>query len=437
MHPPNEGTLQRSLDLPDVIALGINGVIGQGIFLLPGLAVARLGPAAIAAVLVAGAISFLIALCFAEVGSRFTTTGGAYVYAREAFGDFVGFEVGWMTCCVAVIAWAALANGLTVVLGHFIPAVASGWLQPVTAIAVMAFLAGINLVGARQGALISTLSSVAKLIPLLLFVAVGFTQIDGALFEPFAPMGWGGLAETTLLVLYAFVGFETLVVPAGEMTNPRRNVPLAMLAVMTVVTLVYVSVLAVSIGTFPGLAGHPTPVSAAALGVLGPIGGTLVAGGIVISVFGTNAGAALVSPRRFFAMADRGDLPRFLARVHPRTGVPWVSVLVTFALAAALTLTGTFKELATLSVVARFVQYIPTCLAAIVLRRRDTEEPQGFRLPFGPALPILTVGLCCWLLANTAPEKLLIGCGALAVGVPLYLWKKRGEMTDPSRTSPR
>ncbi len=425
-------SLQRTLGLPDVIALGINGVIGQGIFLLPGLAAARLGPAALSAVLLAGAVSFLIALCFAEVGSRFTSTGGAYVYAREAFGEFVGFEVGWMTCCVAVIAWAALANGLTVVLGHFIPEVASGWAQPVTAISVMAILTGINLVGARQGALLSTVLSVAKLIPLLLFVFVGATQIDATLFTPFAPHGWDALAETTMLVLYAFVGFETLVVPAGEMTNPRKNVPLAMLAVMTLVTLVYACVLAVSIGTLPSLAGHENPVSAAAMGVLGPVGGTLVAAGIVISVFGTNAGAALVSPRRFFAMADRGDLPKFIARVHPRTGVPWVSVVLTFGLAALLTLTGTFKELATLSVIARFVQYIPTCLAAIVLRRQDNEEPDGFRLPFGPTLPMLTIGLCCWLLANTAPNKLLTGLAALAVGVPLYWWRRRSETVSAS-----
>jgi amino acid transporter len=155
--------------------------------------------------------------------------------------------------------------------------------------------------------------------------------------------------------------------------------------------------------------------------VLGPAGGTLVAAGIVISVFGTNAGAALVSPRRFFAMAERGDLPRYLAVVNPKSGVPVAAVVTTMALSAVLAATGTFAELAALGVIARFLQYIPTCLAAIVLRRRDGDAPPtGFRLPWGPVIPILTVVLCCALMANTDPVRLIKGAIAVAIGIPLY-----------------
>ena len=314
--------LKRSLGLVDVVALGINGIIGQGIFLLPGLAAAKMGAASIVAISVAGLLSFLIALCFAEAGSRFSSTGGAYVYAKEAFGDFVGFEVGWITCCVAVISWAALANGFTLVLGHFLPAVAEGWLQKVTAVGLMCALAGINLFGARMGANVSTFFSVAKLIPLVMFIGVGVFAIDAGLFTPFAPHGMAPLAEATLIILYAYVGFETLVVPAGEMTNPQRNVPLALMIVMALVSAVYLLVLTVAIGTLPDLAGHPNPVAAASGIFMGGAGATLVAAGICVSVFGTNAGAALVSPRRFFALAERGDLPPILAKTHVGTGAP-------------------------------------------------------------------------------------------------------------------
>jgi len=413
-------SLKRSLSLSAVVALGINGVIGQGIFLLPGLAAGLMGPASLVGVVLGAGLCFLIALCFAEVGSRFSDTGGAYVYAREAFGDFVGFEVGWMTCCVAVISWAALANGFTLVLGHFVPAVTEGWHQPVTAIGLMVLLTLVNLRGAKQGAAVSTFFSVAKLVPLVLFVSVGVFALDGDLYVPFAPQGYGDLADTTILLLYAFVGFETLVVPAGEMDNPQRSVPLALMIVMALVSVVYVAVLAVSIGTLPEIAGHANPVAAASQNVLGPFGGTLVAAGIVLSVFGTNSGAALVSPRRFFAMAARGDLPSALARVNVQTGVPVNAVLVTMVLSAILAATGTFAELAALGVVARFLQYIPTCLAAIVLRRRGEAPSAGFRLPGGPVLPLLTVGLCVVLLANTAPDRILAGGVALLVGVPLY-----------------
>lgn len=411
--------LKRSLSLLDVSALGINGIIGQGIFLLPGIAALQMGPASLVCIALAGLLSCLIALCFAEVGSRFKSTGGAYVYAKEAFGDFVGFEVGWMTCCVAVISWAALANGFTKVLAHFVPAVADGWVQTATIVGLMGALSLLNLRGAKTGARVSTFFSVAKLVPMLLFVGVGVFFIEEANFAPFAPHGYSGLAETTLVLLYAFVGFETLVVPAGEMENPQRAVPLAMMIVMGVVSLVYVGVLVTAIGTFPDIAGHDNPVAAASEHFMGPVGGTLVAIGIVVSVFGTNAGAALVSPRRFFALAERGDLPRVLATVNPTTGAPTYAILTLFGLSALLALSGTFKELAILGVVARFLQYIPTCIAVLVLRRNH-ETPAGFQLPLGPILPILTVGLCLWLMVNTKPKPLLYGAAALAVGVPLY-----------------
>jgi len=412
--------------------LGINGVVGQGIFLLPGAAAAMLGPACLVAVLAAGGLCLLMALCFAEVGSRFQTTGGAYVYAHEAFGDFIGFEVGWMTCCVAVTAWAALANGLTEVLGLLVPQVQGDVIQPALAVALITGLTAVNLFGARSGARVVLFFTVAKLIPLALFIVVGFTAIDSASFAPFSPHGYGDLAETILLILYAYVGFETLVVPAGEMADPKRAVPLALMWVMGLVMVIYCAVFVVAIGTFPALPGHANPVAAASEVFLGPVGGTLVAIGIVLSVFGTNSGAALVSPRRFFALAERGDLPEKLAWVHPKTGAPVPAILITWALASALTLTGTFKELAVLSVVARFVQYLPTCLAVIVLRRREEVPSDRFRLPFGPTLPILTLGLCTWLLANTDPERLMKGGLALLIGVPLYFlsrWSRARRAT--------
>ncbi|MFT7626132.1 MAG: amino acid transporter [Myxococcota bacterium] len=427
----SESNLKRTLTLPDVVALGINGVVGQGIFLLPGLAAASLGPASIAALALAGVLCFLIALCFAEVGSRFSSTGGAYIYARSAFGDFVGFEVGWMTCCVAVISWAALANGFTVVLAHFIPGVDDGLTQKLICVGMMGGLAGINMFGAKAGARVSTFFSIAKLIPLVLFIGVGLCHLDMALFTPFAPHGTEDFASTTLMVMYAYVGFETLVVPAGEMANPQRAVPLAMLTVMALVSVIYILVMSVSVGTLPELAGHGNPVAAASRGFMGPIGGTIVALGIVVSVFGTNAGAALVSPRRFYALAERGDLPAILAKTSPKTGAPVPAIVTCFALSALLSLTGTFKELAILAVVARFLQYIPTCLATIILRRREGAGSGGFRIPFGPVLPVVSIVLCLWLMANTQPDRLIKGGIAVAVGVPLYFLARysRGRET--------
>jgi len=401
-----------------------------------------LGPASLIALLIGGFLCFLIALCFAEVASRFDETGGAYVYAKRAYGDFIGFEVGWMTCCVAVISWAALANGLMLVVanlapetwqaavlvfGETVPGVdaqsADGTLRKLLAVTVMTVLMGVNLFGAKQGAAISTIFSIAKLLPMVVFVTIGIFYIEGVRFEGFAPHGWENLGETTMVLLYAFVGFETLVVPAGEMENPKRNVPLALLAVMVVVTIVYVGVLSVSIGTLDGLAGHENPVAAASQIFLGPTGGLIIAVGIGISVFGTNAGAAFVSPRRFFAMAERGDLPRVFSKLNGQTGTPRAAIILTWALAVGLCLSGSFTELAVLGVMARFLQYSPTCLAVLVLRHRDTTAHDGFRVPGGSLIPLTAIGLCCWLLFETPWARLKMGLYFVGFGCVLYGFK--------------
>ena len=429
----SQPSLKRSLGLATVVSLGINGVIGQGIFLLPGKAAGMMGPAAGLALLMGGVLCFLIALCFAEVATRFDSTGGAYVYTREAFGDFVGFEVGWMTCCVGIISWAALSNGFTLVLGHFIPSVAEGPTQAIVAVSVISLLTAVNWMGADRGAMVVKFFTLAKMIPLTLFILVGVFFIEPAHFEPFAPHGTAPLAETTMLLLYAYAGFETLVVPAGEMDNPQRNVPKALFIVMALVTVVYMGIFTVAVGTFGGIAGHANPVAAASTNFMGPIGGTLIAVGICLSVFGTNSGSALVNPRRFYAMAERGDMPPFLATTDPKTGAPRAAIALTWVLACALSLSGTFVELAVLGVLARFAQYIPTCIAVLVFRRRDSGQPDGFRIPGGPIIPLVTVALCVLLLANTDPTRLAKGGIALLVGVPLYiLARKAGWSTQTS-----
>lgn len=425
--PPS---LKRSLGLATVVSLGINGVIGQGVFLLPGKAAAQMGPSMIGALALGGLLCFLIALCFAEVSARFDGTGGAYLYARKAFGDFVGFEVGWMTLCVGIISWAALSNGFTEVLSYFVPEVKEGWIQKAVALSIITLLTVVNWMGAKSGAAVVKFFTVAKMIPLTVFVLVGLFFIEPTHFTPFAPHGPAPLAETTLMLLYAYAGFETLVVPAGEMANPQRNVPKALFIVMAIVTTVYIGVFSVAVGTLDGIAGHANPVAAASANFLGPVGGILIAAGICLSVFGTNSGSALVNPRRFYAMAERGDLPSFLARVDPDTGAPKAAIGTTWLLACALSLSGTFEDLLVLGVMARFAQYIPTCIAVLVFRSRDTEPHDGFRVPGGPVIPLLTVALCVLLLANANPDKLEKGAIALLVGIPLYFLAKRNRAKD-------
>ncbi len=408
--------------------------------MLPGLAAAMMGPASMMTLLFAALLSFLIALCFAEVGSKFRGTGGAYLYALRTFGEIPGFYVGWMVLVVSISSWAAMVNALAdAVARSYMPSLADGPERAIAIVAFMAVLTLVNMRGAKVGARVSVFFTVAKILPLLLFVVVGLFHINPDNFTPFAPHGYGpNFFEATLLILYAFVGFEALVVPAGEMANPRRAVPIALIAVLGIVTLLYVGVLAVATGTLPDLAGQSYPVLASAESFMGGTGAAIVGGGIIISMIGVNSAQALVGPRRVFSLAEQGHMPGFLAKVSKR-GTPNAALLVLFVIASAIALSGSFKHLALIAVVARFAQYIATCLATIVLRHRQGKaqgdaivQGGGFVLPLGPAIPIAALGLCAWLLIESGRSDIRpfeMGGLALVAGtlwyVGIYLYRKR------------
>ena len=240
----------------------------------------------------AAVLCFLIALCFAEAGSRLSGTGGPYVYSRETLGAFMGFEVGWMTWWVRVISWAALANAFSIALAHITPPLQGPLAQKTVVTGIVILLAAVNIRGVKTGAGLTNFFTAAKLLPLAVFLSVGAFFVNVQRFTPFAPQGFDAFGETTMFILWAFVGFEVLTIPAGEMKDPLRAVPRALVVVMTVVTVVYLGVHAVAIGTLDGLAGSQNPIAESARAFLGDFGGGLIAVGIVLSIFGTNAGYA-------------------------------------------------------------------------------------------------------------------------------------------------
>ncbi len=414
--------LARRLGLIDVVALGINAVIGSGIFLLPGKAAAVMGPAALVALGLAGVFSLLVALCFAEVAGRFSGTGAAYLYTAETFGPFAGFQVGWLSWVVRVISWAALANGVAVSVAAVVPSLGGPWGPPVLSTITLVGLALANVRGARLGANVINTLTVAKLAPLAVFLLVGGVFVEPNRFVPFAPAGFSGIGEATLLVLWAFAGFENVAVVAGETTNPQRTVPRALLVVMLGVLALYLAVFALTVGLHPALAGSDAPVAEAAEQFLGPVGGALVGAGIAVSVLGTTAGTALIAPRFLYAMAQDGHLPAALARLHPTFHTPVAAIALSTVLSVLLAVTGSFEQLVVISVVARFAQFVPTCLAVLVLRARDRPdaEPPPFRIPGGPVVPVLALALCAALLAQAPPARLLAGGLAILSGLPVW-----------------
>jgi len=421
----NTGTRSR-LGFWSIVLLGINGVIGSGIFLLPGKAMELIGPGSIFVYLFMILVVMAIALCFAECAGRFSRNGAAYVYAREAFGTFAGFEVGLMGWAIRIIAWAAMSVG-------FVTALSAVWppalLEPHRTLIILGILLGLsalNLAGVRPAKVVNNLVTVGKLLPLLVFILIGVWFIQGSQFQPMFPKGLelDGFGAAALVIFYAFTGFEALAVAAEDLEDPRRNVPRALLLVMGSCSVIYLAVQAIAVGTLgPALAKSTAPVADAAAVFLGPSGKWLVTLGALVSIGGINVAASFITPRTAVALAEDGLLPRHFAELG-RYGTPHLAILATGLLAIPVALSGTFTQLAAISVVSRFAQYLPTCLAVIVLRHRHPGLPAGFRVPFGPTVPLLASGICLWLLSKASQTQLSWGLGALAMGVLLYVLMK-------------
>lgn len=413
--------LVRSIRRWDLVALTINGVIGAGILGLPSRVYGLTGTYSVLAFLVCALVASLRVLCYAEVGSRFADTGGPYRYAHSAFGPVVGFEVGWLDWLSSLASFAAVCNLLISHLGYFWPSVGSGARRSVVITVVVASLAAINVLGIRDATIVSNLFTIGKLVPLLVFVAVGLFFVNPQSYSFGRVPGYGDFSRAVLLLLFAFGGFGSAVIPAGEMREPRRDVPFALLTAMAVVTTLYILIQIVCIGTLPGLAGSERPVADASSRFLGGPGGSMVALGAVIAVLGGLHILMLATPRVPFAMAQRGQLPRALAAVQPRFHTPYVAIAVSAAVVLALTLSGTFLYAVTINAIARLLIMMATCGTLPVLRVRGHEPPAKFVVRGGWVVSAAALALCVWLLSNSPWREARDVAIAAAVGLAIFL----------------
>jgi APA family basic amino acid/polyamine antiporter len=415
--------LRRELGRWDLTAIGINQVIGGAVFAMPAALAAIVGGWSPFLVVGVGIASMFIALTFAEVGSRFESTGGPYIYTRTAFGRFPAFEVGWMQWFTRVASWASVINVLVASLGFYWPAVTAGPARTVLLTSIIAALALINIIGIRQSAWVVNGLTIGKLVPLIIFIVVGLTAIDVGWLRlgPVPPLP--DLSKSALLLIFAFGGYEVIPVPAGESKDPRRDVPFALIMTIVIVTVVFALAQIVSLGTLPNLAASKTPLADAAARFMGPAGAVLITVGAVMSTLGNNMGQALSGPRNLFALAENGDIPPAFATISRRFGTPTVAILFTAAISLVLAVTGTFVGMAAASAVSRLVVYVATCAAALRLRSPrfagHVPEPT-MRVPFGAVIPALAILIALAILAGATPPQLRAGVYALAAGAVLY-----------------
>jgi len=387
---------------------------------LPAKIYALAGSYSLPAFLVCAFFIVLLVLCFAEVASRFVDTGGPYLYARTAFGSFVGFEVGWLMWLTRLTGFAALCNLLVGYLGYFYPAATAGVGRVVTIVAVVGAYVLINILGIRASAMTSNVFTVGKLIPLLVFVGVGAFFIEPQSYSFAEPPTFDEFSTVVLLLVFAFTGFEVALIPAGETRDPRRHTPFALLTAIGIATLLYVLIQAVCIGTLPSLAQSERPLADAAAVFLGAGGAAFITAGALISITGTLNTGMIAAPRLLFAMAEHGELPRALARVHTRFHTPYVAILISGALMLGLSLTATFIAALKISTVIRLITYASTCIALIALRNKEGTESASFNVSGGIFVALAAIALSVWLLLSSTWYEAGLVAIAAVVGVPIY-----------------
>jgi amino acid transporter len=386
--------------------LTFNWIVGAGIFAVPSKVYALTGTYSLFAFATCALFAVLISFCFAEVSSRFTETGGPYLYAHTAFGSIVGFEVGWLLWMTRLATSAAICNVIVNYLSYFWAPLGSGlWRTGIITVAVVT-LTLTNIIGVGRAAVLGDILTVGKLVPLLLFVAVGLFFINRHSYSLAAapPMGSFSLAVSQLI--FAFSGFEMAVVTAGETRNPQRNIPFALLTAIGAVSLLYMLIQVVCIGTLPQLASSEKPLADATNLFIGPAGAAIITLGMLVSGLGTLNANLLAGPRLPFAMAEEDQLPRILSGTHPRYHTPHIAILITASLILLLALSGTFTQMVILSSISKLLTFVATCAALPVLRRRHSGSSATFRLPAGITLSVISTTICLWLLANSGWAEL-------------------------------
>ncbi len=420
--------LVRGIGIPALTANIISSTIGAGIFVLPAAMSRGLGPAAPVAFVCCAIAMVLFVTCFAIAGSRVSLTGGLYAYVEVAFGRYVGFLAGVLYGITALGAVAGVVNVLVNSIVIVAPFLGSGVMRIIVMIVVYGSLVVINVRGVRGGAGTVTVVTFAKLLPLLLFICAGILFIHPANLTWTAWPGSKSLGDAVILLIFAFVGIEVALIPSGEVKNPARTVPRSAYLALVITTIIYIMIQIVAQGTLGAdLANYKdAPLAEAAVKFLGHIGRTTLLVGATVSAFGFVTSDILSSPRIIFAFGRDGALPAWFAHVHPRYRSPDVAIVTYAVLAFALSITGTFEQLAVLSNVAFLLMYLLCCAACWFLVQRDIRaDGQSFNFPGMKIVPALAIAAIIWILAHATVREFAVNGILLAIASVLYVVRRQ------------
>ncbi len=339
----------------------------------------------------------------------------------------------WLT---RLAGFATLTHVFVSYLGYFWAPAESGLPRVAIITGLVVFLAVINIRGVRESTRIGDIFTVSKLIPLLVFVTVGLFFIGPARFTLAAKPSLGSFSAALFILVYAFSGFEAVLVNSGEIRQPQRVIPVALIVALSASVVLFLLIQVVCIGTLPKLANSERPLADASYGFLGALGPRMISAGAIIGIFGTLNVIMLACTRLPFAMATQGQLPKALARVHQRFRTPHVSILVSAAAALLLGLSGSFIYALKFTVITRVIVYASTCAALPVLRWRarmavpvptEGNVSRSFEVPAGMLISTVCVILCLWLLANSGWREARDVAIAVAIGLAIYAATRLGQ----------
>lgn len=428
MQKTTEPALKREIGATALALNAINLTIGAGIFVLPALVAESLGTASFIAYIICGVLVVLIMLCYAEVGSRITTSGGSYAYVEKAFGPLAGFLINtlfWFG--FSALSDAAVINAMTDMLTTWFPVFSIDYVRVILFTAVFGLLTLVNIRGVKQGSQFAVTATLLKLTPLILLVIIGLFNISP---ENLPVKTWPsvqGIGETSLVLFFAFMGIETALNVSGEIKNPQRNIPRGIFMGVFGVLLMYILIQFVAQGVLGDqLAIHKdAPLASLATKLIGPVGGTIILITGVVSMFGMLSGDILASPRLLFAASTDKLLPEFLSRVHPKFATPYWSIIIYSLTGLILASSGGFKQLAVLASSSVLIIYLAVVLATIRLRyKKGGEEKGSFKIPGGLIIPVLAVGTIVWFLSHITRAEIIGFAIFFAVLTLIYFIRK-------------
>jgi basic amino acid/polyamine antiporter, APA family len=417
--------LKRSIGKWSLVLLIINSIIGAGIFGLPSKVFALSGVYSLLAFGACAVVVMIFILCFAEVSSRFDKTGGPYTYAYNAMGPFPAFLTGWLLLLSRIFNYATLINLLVIYLSFFSP-----WFdQPVVRIACIllltSFFTVVNYIGVKSSTRVNNILTIAKLLPLTAFIIIGLLNIQSGSLHTDQSFEFGSFSTSVLLLVFAFGGFESVLINTGEVHDPRKNLPFALLSAFLFITVFYCLIQLVSIGTLPGLASSEKPLADAARNFMGKEGGILIACGAVISITGTLNAIVLGGSRLPYAFSTEGQFPKIFSFIHPKRLTPVWSLFLYIAITTVVALVWSFFAALAIGAIIRVMVYLMVCISMIMLRLKDPGKKDYFKVRFGYVLAIIAILLSVWLLTYSRVSELrdIVLCilpGIILFGI--YKW---------------